>query len=107
MSIGAVAGESFEEALVGGFIPEFEARASPEALAMLLAIGSVAEDRAGKAASAAADRLVEAGVPRPGWAAELGRAGDGRRLLAPERSGRAPRRCWPARFIEPGARTPS
>ena len=72
MSIGARAGEGFEEALVGGFIPEFEARASSEALAMLLAIGSVAEDRAGKAASAAADRLVEAGAPRPRWAAELG-----------------------------------
>ena len=71
MSIGARAGEGFEEALIGGFIPEFEARANSEALAMLLAIGSVAEGRAGKEASAAADRLVEAGVPRPGWAAEL------------------------------------
>jgi len=73
MSIGAVAGEEeFEEALVGGFIPEFEARASSQALAVLLAIGSVAQGRAGKAASVAADRLVEAGVARPGWAAELG-----------------------------------
>src|SRR5664279_4322307 len=72
MSIGAGAGEGFEEALIGGFIPEFEARASSEALAMLLAIGSVAEDRAGKEALAAAGRLVEAGVSRPGWAAELG-----------------------------------
>ncbi|HEY4993244.1 MAG TPA: plasmid pRiA4b ORF-3 family protein [Nakamurella sp.] len=72
MSIGAGAGESFEEALIGGFIPEFEARANSEALALLLAIGSVADDRAGKEASAAAARLVEAGVPRPGWAAELG-----------------------------------
>jgi hypothetical protein len=71
MSIGARAGEGFEEALIGGLIPEFEARATSAALGMLLAIGSVAEDRAGKAASAAADRLVEAGVPRPGWAAEL------------------------------------
>jgi hypothetical protein len=72
LSIGARAGESFEEALIGGFIPEFEARANSEALALLLAIGSVADDRAGKEASAAAGRLVEAGVPRPGWAAELG-----------------------------------
>jgi len=53
-------------------IPAFEARACPETVAMLLAIGSVAPDRVGKAASAAADRLVEAGVPRPGWAGELG-----------------------------------
>ena len=73
VSIGAMAGEEFDEALVGGFIPEFEARACPEAVAMLLAIGSVAPDRVGKAASAAADRLVEAGLPRPGWAGELGK----------------------------------
>ena len=72
VSIGAMAGDEFTEALVGEFIPEFEARACPEAVAMLLAIGSVAPDRVGKAASAAADRLVEAGLPRPGWAGELG-----------------------------------
>jgi hypothetical protein len=62
VSIGEIAGEDFQELLVGGFIPEFEARATPEALAMLLAIGSVAQARAGKAALAAADRLVEAGI---------------------------------------------
>ncbi|MBB4957916.1 plasmid pRiA4b ORF-3 family protein [Micromonospora polyrhachis] len=62
----------FEEPLVDGLIPSFEARATPEALAMLLAIGSVARDgRVGKAASAAADRLAEAGTPRPAWVAEL------------------------------------
>ena len=73
VSIGAMADDEFTEALVGEFIPEFEARACPEAVAMLLAIGSVAPDRVGKAASAAADRLVEAGLPRPGWAGELGK----------------------------------
>src|SRR5215218_17950 len=72
VSIGALAGEEFTEALVDAFIPEFEARARPEAVAMLLAIGSVAPDPVGKAASAAADRLVAAGLPRPGWAGELG-----------------------------------
>jgi hypothetical protein len=72
VSIGALAGEAFEEALVDGFIPQFEARSSCEALAMLLAIGSVAQGQAGKAAWAAADRLAEAGIARPGWAAELG-----------------------------------
>ena len=71
LAIGEVAGEAFEEAVVGGFIPEFEARATPEAVAMLLAIGSVAGDRVGKAASAAADRLVRSGIHRPGWAGEL------------------------------------
>ncbi|MGH4015358.1 MAG: plasmid pRiA4b ORF-3 family protein [Pseudonocardiaceae bacterium] len=72
VSVGETASEAFEEALVGGFIPEFEARAIPEALAMLLAIGSVAGGRVAKAAAAAADRLVEAGLPRPRWTAELG-----------------------------------
>jgi hypothetical protein len=71
VSIGASVGAEFEEALVGGFIPEFEARASTEALAMLLAVGSVVGGRAGKEAAVAADRLVEAGVTRPGWAAGL------------------------------------
>ncbi|MDQ3150301.1 MAG: plasmid pRiA4b ORF-3 family protein, partial [Actinomycetota bacterium] len=71
VSIGEVLDEDFEEALVGGFIPEFEARVSPEALAMLLAIGSVADSRVGKAAAAAVDRLVESGIPRPSWADEL------------------------------------
>ena len=72
VSIGALAGEEFTEALVDAFIPEFEARACPEAVAMLLAIGSVAPDPVGKGAAAAADRLVAAGPPRPGWAGELG-----------------------------------
>ena len=71
MSIGERGGEGFEEALIGGIIPELEARVSSAAMAMLLAIGSVAEGRAGKEASAAIGRLVDAGVPRPGWAAEL------------------------------------
>jgi hypothetical protein len=71
MSIGGGDSKTFEEALIGGFIPEVQARATAEALALLLAIGSVAEGRAGKEAFVAAARLVEAGVPRPGWAAEL------------------------------------
>jgi len=71
VSIGEAAGEAFEEALVGGFIPQFEARASTEAIAMLLAIGSVTEGRVRRAASAATERLVAAGVPQPRWAAEL------------------------------------
>jgi hypothetical protein len=71
MSIGVSTGEVFENALVGGFIPEFEARASSEALAMLLVIASVAGGRVGKEARAAVSRLVEAGVSPPRWAAEL------------------------------------
>ena len=90
VSIGALADDEFTEALVGEFIPEFEARACPETVAMLLAIGSVAPDRVGKAASAAADRLVEAGLPRPGWAGELGKpvtADDCWRLSDPAATG--------------------
>ena len=87
MSIGARDEPRFRQALIDGFIPEFEARASSAALSMLLAIDSVAEGRAGAAASAAADRLVRAGVPAPPWAAEL-RApvtvGDCRRLIDSE-----------------------
>lgn len=63
--------EGFEEVLVEGFIPEFEARGSASALAMLLAVGSVTQGRGEQAALAAADRLVKAGVTPPAWASEL------------------------------------
>ena len=72
MSLALEDSERFEEALIVGFIPEFQARANSDALALLLAIGSVAAGRAGKEAATAAARLGEAGVPQPGWAAELG-----------------------------------
>ncbi|MDQ3576148.1 MAG: plasmid pRiA4b ORF-3 family protein [Actinomycetota bacterium] len=71
MTIGEGAGEGFAEALVEGMIPEFEARGTPAALAMLLAIGSATDGPVEMAASAAAARLVAADVPQPGWAEEL------------------------------------
>jgi len=71
LAIGGAAGEGFEEALVHELIPEFEAKATAGALALLLGIGSVATGRAAKAATAAADRLAGAGVARPAWAGEL------------------------------------
>jgi Plasmid pRiA4b ORF-3-like protein len=71
VSIGAAAGEAVDEVLIDGFIPQFEARASAEAVAMMLALGSVVPGRAAKAAWTAADRLVQAGVARPVWAGEL------------------------------------
>lgn len=71
LAVGELSGDEFEDVLVGGFIPAFEARATTAGMAMLLAIGSVTHGRAAKAASAAVGRLVEAGVARPGWAAEL------------------------------------
>jgi hypothetical protein len=66
-----LAGEDFEDALVNGFVPEFESRADTAALIMLLALGSVCDGRKGKAAAAAASRMVGAGVAPPGWANEL------------------------------------
>ncbi|MGQ0779378.1 MAG: plasmid pRiA4b ORF-3 family protein [Pseudonocardiales bacterium] len=71
VSIGNVAGDMFEEALVNGFIPQFEDQAGGAALTMLLAIGSVTEGRACQAAAETANRLVEAGIPLPTWAADL------------------------------------
>src|SRR4051812_34603560 len=88
VSIGALAGEEFTEALVDAFIPEFEARACPEAVAMLLAIGSVAPDPVGKG------RIGGRRPARRGWSSparvggRAGSAGHHRRMLAPERPGR-------------------
>jgi hypothetical protein len=66
-----LAGEEYENALVDGFVPEFESRTDTGALIMLLALGSVCGGRAGKAATDAARRMVGAGVEPPGWTAEL------------------------------------
>lgn len=102
--IGTVGG-AFEKLLIDGFIPEFEAPASREALALLLAIGSVTGDGAERAAAAAVDRLVEAGVPRPGWAADLGQL-----VTVTECShlvdAQGTASVLACSFIEPGARTP-
>jgi len=68
---GGAAEEGFQEAWAAGLVPAIAQRANTEALAVLLAIGAVAPPPAGEAASAAADRLIEAGVARPGWADEL------------------------------------
>lgn len=80
-----VAGDELVPAFVQGFIPQVEAKAGG-ALALLLAIGSVAsgvQEQVAKAASAAAGRLVAAGIPTPRWAGELAepvRVGDCVRL---------------------------
>jgi hypothetical protein len=60
-----------EDALVRGLIPAIAAQATPEALAVLLAIGSVAGGRVKPAVSDAAARLVDAGIAQPLWAVEL------------------------------------
>ena len=89
-SIGAFVGEAFDEAMAGAIIPQLAAGASAEALAMLMAIGSVAQGPAGKAAREATDGLVATGVPRPRWAAELAEpvtVGDCWRLSDPQGTG--------------------
>lgn len=81
-----VAGDELVPAFVRGFIPQVEAEAGGGALALLLAIGSVAsgvQEQVAEAASAAAGRLVAAGIPTPRWAGELAepvRVGDCMRL---------------------------
>jgi len=85
-----LAGEEYEDALVGGFVPEFESRADAGALIMLLALGSVCGGRAGTAAADAARRMVDAGVEPPGWVAELTEpvsVGDCWRLADPDGTG--------------------
>ncbi|MCX5042181.1 hypothetical protein OG921_03115 [Aldersonia sp. NBC_00410] len=67
--VGSV-GPDFEYAMVDGILPAIEERATPEALATLLAVGSVADGLVGTAADSAADRLAASGIPRPPWADE-------------------------------------
>jgi Plasmid pRiA4b ORF-3-like protein len=69
--IDMVDDQAVDHVLVDGLIPAFEARASTEAMALLLALGSVAPGPVGAAASAAGHRLAHAGVTRPSWADEL------------------------------------
>lgn len=80
------AGDELVPAFVRGFIPQIEARPSGGALALLMAIESVAsraQEQVARAASAAVGRLVAAGMPRPQWAnalAEPVQVGDCMRL---------------------------
>lgn len=59
------------EALTDGLIPMLEARGTSEALALLSALGAVADGFVGDVARAASSRLVERGVGEPAWAGEL------------------------------------
>ncbi|HEY5857304.1 MAG TPA: hypothetical protein VIW24_25550 [Aldersonia sp.] len=55
--------------MVDLFIPIIEERGTAVALALLLALASVAEDEVAAPADAAADRLVATGIQPPRWAA--------------------------------------
>lgn len=57
--------------VLGVLVEQFEAGANPEAVALLLSIGSVADPAVAGRAVEAARRLVDAGVPEPAWAGEL------------------------------------
>ncbi|MGH3630234.1 MAG: hypothetical protein ACRDRL_22680 [Sciscionella sp.] len=71
LAIGAVGGEAATAAVVEGVIPELRARAEPQSLAMLRAIGALAEGALAEAVAAASQHLSAAGVPQPSWALEL------------------------------------
>lgn len=64
-------GTELVAAFVAGLIPGIEARRGPGALAILSAIGAVAQGQVGDAALAAVERLAATGIPRPAWTVEL------------------------------------
>jgi Plasmid pRiA4b ORF-3-like protein len=81
LSAGDLAGEGFAEALSDGIVPAVAELATPESLAVLLALDAV---EGGPAAADAIGRLVSAGVPVPAWMDELRepvRVGQCRRLV--------------------------
>ena len=64
-----MAGEEYEDALVAGFVPEFESRAETGALVMLLGLGSVCGDRVERRR-----RTRSAGWPEPASNRRAGRS---------------------------------
>lgn len=77
VGLGVHAPDEFEEDLATVLVPAFESAATPGAMALLLALESVAPSRGSAAARAAADRLTAPdllrgqGVPVPSWATAL------------------------------------
>ncbi|CRK59936.1 plasmid pRiA4b ORF-3 family protein [Alloactinosynnema sp. L-07] len=61
------AGADYVDALVDGLVPDLERRPGASSAALLAALGACADERLAVAASAAADRLILAGAPRPAW----------------------------------------
>jgi hypothetical protein len=84
VAAGELAGEGFAEALTEDIIPALEQLATPESLAVLLAIDTV---DSGTTAADAARRLLDSGVPAPAWKsglAEPTKAGVCRRFADPD-----------------------
>ena len=71
LTIGTTMGDDFDQALLGLFMPAFEAQATPSARALLAGLGTVADGEVSRAAMEAARRLTDAGVSAPVWLAEL------------------------------------
>ncbi|BCB86627.1 hypothetical protein [Phytohabitans suffuscus] len=70
----SAAGDDLVPVVVQQLIPQVEGRPGPGALALLMAVSSVASgthDEVATAAAGAAERLAAMGVPKPRWAAEL------------------------------------
>jgi len=84
LAAGDLAGEGFAEALSEGITPAVAQLATPESLAVLLALDAVG---GAPAITEAAGRLMSAGVPAPKWADEL---------RTPARAGRCLRFADPA-----------
>lgn len=75
--IGALSADAAAEpdvmaALAASVVPAAEASGTPEALALLRIFGALGSPELRTAATEAAQRLTEAGVPDPGWAAAIG-----------------------------------
>lgn len=75
--IGALSGDAAAEreimaVLATSLVPAAEASGTPEALALLRIFGALGSPGLRTAAAEAAQRLTEAGVPDPGWAATIG-----------------------------------
>ncbi|MEU4551478.1 pRiA4b ORF-3-like protein [Micromonospora violae] len=68
VAAGDLAGDGFAEALDAGIVPAVAEIATPESLAVLLALDAV---HASSVAADAARRLLSAGVPAPSWADEV------------------------------------
>ena len=86
LSAGDLAGEGFAEALSDGIVPAVAELATPESLAVLLALDAV---DGGLAAADAIGLLVNAGVPVPAWTSELRepvQVGECRRFVEPDGS---------------------
>jgi hypothetical protein len=58
--------------LTASLVPAAEESATPESLALLRILGAIGSPALRKAAAAAAERLIEAGVTDPDWAAAIG-----------------------------------